>query len=136
MITPTAFGRMCLKMIRELDAPARRAASTNSRSRSDRKSPRTSRAIPIQDTRPRKTARAAVLFAECATTAAAMSAGMMITMSVNRMMMPSVLPRKYPEHAPRTTPMKAAITPTTTRMNSEICVPRIVIANSSRPTRS
>ena len=36
--TPTALGRMCLKMIRALLAPEIRAASTNSRSRSDRNS--------------------------------------------------------------------------------------------------
>ena len=33
--TPTALGRMCLKMIRALLAPEIRAASTNSRSRRD-----------------------------------------------------------------------------------------------------
>ena len=45
MMTPTALGRMCRKMIRRSLAPATRAASTNSRSRSVRNSPRTSRAI-------------------------------------------------------------------------------------------
>ena len=51
-ITPTVFGRMCLKMIRADDAPATRAASTNSRSRRARNSPRTSRASPVQRNRP------------------------------------------------------------------------------------
>ena len=52
MITPIALGRMCLKMIRRLEAPATRAASTNSRSRRDKKSPRTSRARGGQEISP------------------------------------------------------------------------------------
>ena len=52
--TPMALGRMCLKMIRALLAPEIRAASTNSRSRSERNSPRIRRASPTQVIRPRK----------------------------------------------------------------------------------
>ena len=47
-IGPTQFGSMCRKMIRGSLAPAAFAASTNSFSRSERKSPRTMRASPIQ----------------------------------------------------------------------------------------
>ena len=47
-MTPTALGRMCRKMIRRSRAPDTRAASTNSRSRSVRNSPRTRRAIVVQ----------------------------------------------------------------------------------------
>ncbi len=56
MMTPIEFGSMCLKMILRSLAPATRAASTNSRSRSDRNSPRTSRASVVHDARPRKIA--------------------------------------------------------------------------------
>ena len=55
VITPTVFGRMCRKMIRRLDAPTERAASTNSFSRSERNSPRTMRASEVQVTRPSST---------------------------------------------------------------------------------
>jgi hypothetical protein len=48
MIVPRAFGRMCRKMIRLLLAPIARAASTNSFSRRDRNSPRTSRPSVVQ----------------------------------------------------------------------------------------
>jgi hypothetical protein len=44
MIGPTAFGSMCLTMMRRFVAPSARDASTKSRSRSDRKSARTNRA--------------------------------------------------------------------------------------------
>ncbi len=57
MTTPMAFGRMCLKMMRVSDAPATRAASTNSRSRNDRNSPRTRRAMPIHEKKPSIRAR-------------------------------------------------------------------------------
>ena len=56
VITPTVFGRMCRKMIRRLEAPTERAASTNSFSRSERNSPRTMRASEVQVTRPRSPA--------------------------------------------------------------------------------
>ena len=45
MIGPTALGSMCLTMMRRLVAPSARDASTKSRSRSDRKSARTRRAM-------------------------------------------------------------------------------------------
>src|SRR6266511_3118637 len=48
MIGPIAFGRMCLNMMRRSPAPAALAASTYSFSRSERKTPRTTRAIPVQ----------------------------------------------------------------------------------------
>src|SRR5258706_425489 len=48
MIGPRLLGRMRRKMIRVLDAPTARAASTNSRSRKDRATPRTSRARGTQ----------------------------------------------------------------------------------------
>ena len=97
VMTPIALGRMCLKMIRPSDAPARRAASTNSRSRSVRKSPRTSRAMPVHDTSPRKSPRnqnPPMLPALYAMTEAEMRTGMMMIMSVNRMSTDSSQPRK------------------------------------------
>ena len=48
MIGPTQFGSTCRTMIRVFDAPIVRAASTNSRSRSDNVAPRTTRAIEPQ----------------------------------------------------------------------------------------
>ena len=53
MITPTALGSMCLRMIRQGEAPIATAAETYSFSRSDSTSARTSRAIPVQLTIPR-----------------------------------------------------------------------------------
>src|ERR671937_176307 len=50
MITPAVFGKRWLKMIRASDAPEARAASTYSRSRSDTKLARTTRAIAGQST--------------------------------------------------------------------------------------
>src|SRR6185369_12773860 len=50
-----AFGRMCLKMIRRSRTPTAFAASTNSRSRMDRKRLRTSRLTPIQLNKPKTT---------------------------------------------------------------------------------
>ena len=44
MIGPTQFGSMCRTMMRRSPAPAAFAASTNSFSRSERKTPRTMRA--------------------------------------------------------------------------------------------
>ena len=55
MIVPIALGMMCRKMMRGGDAPIARAASTNSFSRSDRNSPRMSRASSVTDTRARRT---------------------------------------------------------------------------------
>ena len=46
---PTALGRRWRTMIRKLDAPDARAASTNSFSFSERNTPRTTRAIGIQN---------------------------------------------------------------------------------------
>ena len=48
MIGPMQFGRMCRTMIRRLDAPDARAASTNSFSLSESTCPRTTRAMYIQ----------------------------------------------------------------------------------------
>ena len=48
MMAPIEFGRMWRKMIRELDAPLARAASTNSFSFSDSTWPRTMRAMYVQ----------------------------------------------------------------------------------------
>ncbi len=45
MIGPTQFGRMCRMMMRLLDAPDARAASTNSFSLIDSTWPRTTRAM-------------------------------------------------------------------------------------------
>ena len=52
MIGASAFGRMCLRMIRMSLAPMARAASTNSRARSCRKDARTRRAVVIHERRP------------------------------------------------------------------------------------
>ncbi|SIM67442.1 Uncharacterised protein [Mycobacteroides abscessus subsp. abscessus] len=144
MITPTALGRMCLKMIRLAEAPARRAASTNSRSRRERNSPRTRRARPVQAARPISSASAVMrcgpcgrwLMTICPRTAVSTSSGMMMTMSVRRISTASTQPRKYPETPPMTTPITPATKPTMTITNSEVCVPRMTMANRSRPVVS
>ena len=51
MIGPSVFGRMCRNMIRMSPAPTAFAASTYSFSRSERKTPRTMRAIGVQKKR-------------------------------------------------------------------------------------
>src|SRR5687768_8941846 len=48
MIGPTVFGSMWRKMIRDVEQPTARAASTNSFSFSDRNTPRMTRAIVVQ----------------------------------------------------------------------------------------
>lgn len=52
----------------------------------------------------------------------------MMTMSVKRISTASGQPRKYPEHAPITTPTRPASTPMMIMMMIEFCVPRIVMA--------
>jgi hypothetical protein len=97
MMTPMVLGRMCRKMIRPLDAPTERAASTNSFSRSDRNSPRTMRARPVQVTKPMKSPSPHTPPTPpeiWATTAATASSGIVMITSVSRMSTDSVTPRK------------------------------------------
>jgi len=95
MITPMAFGSMCFMAMRRLLAPATRAASTNSRSRRVRKSPRTSRASPVHEIRP--SAIASIRALEPPTilpsTEPMTMVGIVITRSVNRMRALSIQPR-------------------------------------------
>ena len=93
---PTVLGRMCLKMIRRLDAPATRAASTNSRSRSARNSARTSRASPVHRNSPSTSATLHTPLAPSAkpATAAISSSGMMMMTSVKRISTESIQPPK------------------------------------------
>ncbi|CPU62287.1 Uncharacterised protein [Mycobacteroides abscessus] len=95
MITPTAFGSMCLKMIRVSLAPATRAASTNSRSRSERNSPRTRRASGGHSTSPRNAPRMSALLPpeSRASTAPMTMTGIVMMRSVNRISHESVRPR-------------------------------------------
>ena len=83
-------------MIRRLDAPTERAASTNSFSRSERNSPRTMRASEVQVTRASNTARPMTPEPPVCRliTAAMASSGMVIITSVNRIRIDSVRPRK------------------------------------------
>src|SRR4051812_50202947 len=55
MIGDSAFGRICVAMMRGSDSPRSTAACTNSRARSDRNSPRTIRATGGQLTTPMAT---------------------------------------------------------------------------------
>ena len=72
MIGPMAFGRMCRKMIRRSPEPAAFAASTYSFSRSDRKMPRTIRAM-LRPEQQREDDRDAVAGRRCPNYAAATS---------------------------------------------------------------
>ena len=148
VITPTVLGRMCLKMIRPLEAPASRAASTNSRSRSVRNSPRTRRASGGHEARPISRPRAITVanvgrlwartheMARRPNRAARITRGMMMITSVRRISTASVQPRKYPERPPTTVPTRPAIRPTTIMTTREYWVPCMAMANRSRPRLS
>ena len=96
MITPIAFGIMCLRMIRKLLAPATFAASTNSLSRKVRNSPRTRRARVVQLIRPRATAsqKAPAEPASLPRTAPITITGKVMNRSVKRIRPWSMPPRK------------------------------------------
>ena len=96
MITPMAFGKMCLKIILPGPAPATLAASTNSLSRKDRNSARTSRDNPVHKNSPKKNAKNSALPPEKAfpTTAPRISTGMMMITSVKRIKTESSHPLK------------------------------------------
>jgi hypothetical protein len=138
MITPMALGRMCLKMIRALLAPATRAASTNSRSRSERNSPRTSRARLAHRITPRKTANTVLLIVPKIRpmTAPMTIVGIVMTRSVVRMSNVSTRPRKNPASDPTATPMTHATSPMVSITLSDVWVPSITSAKMSRPISS
>ncbi len=96
MITPMALGIMCLRMIRKLLAPATFAASTNSRSRRVRNSPRTSRASVVQVIAPSATAsqKAPAEPASLPSTAPITITGKVMNRSVKRIRTWSMPPRK------------------------------------------
>ncbi len=113
MTTPMAFGRMCRKTMRLFEAPATRAASTNSRSRRLRNSPRTRRASDGQPMSPRTMPRTTAPSPPKVRprTAAMTITGITMMRSVKRMSSESMRPRKKPETAPTTMPMNAAMMP-------------------------
>ena len=65
-----------------------------------------------------------------------MITGMVMIMSVKRMRMLSVRPRKKPLMEPMTMPMDVASRPMITITRSDCCVPRITSANTSLPRLS
>ena len=112
-ITPMVLGMMCLKMILKLEAPATLAASTNSRSRKDKNSALTRRAIPVQARAPSSKASDTASPPKLRLrTAPTTKIGRMITTSVARIRKLSSLPRKKPASAPTTTPITVERMPT------------------------
>ena len=96
MTGPSVFGRMCRNMIRASPAPDAFAASTYSFSRKERKTPRTTRAMPVQ----KKAARMIEmlhwleLWVSAETASRIASAGSVSTRSVMRMSRLSSRPPK------------------------------------------
>ena len=136
-MTPTEFGKMCLKIIREVEAPATLAASTNSLSRRERNSALTKRARPVQAINPRSSPRAIALPPNVLpNTAPSTRVGMMMITSVNLIRSESTRPRRKPETAPTTTPMTVEMKPTKRITVSDCWMPRITRAKMSLPNVS
>ena len=115
------------------DAPAARAASTYSRSRSDRNSPRTMRAIGIHPSAARITIIPETSVAGgkwnspkndgsglFATTSSTTSAGITRNRSVKRISRLSTQPPRHPASAPTTTPITTEIAATPMPTTSDI----------------
>ena len=133
-ITPIEFGSMCLNMILKFDAPATRAASTNSLSRSARNSALTSLASPVQAIRPRRIPSDQALPPKVRPrTAPRTKVGIMIMVSVKRIKRLSSQPRKNPATDPMTTPNTVEIRPTRKITVRDCWVPRMTRAKMSLP---
>ena len=96
MMGPKVLGKMCRKIMRGAEAPTERAASTNSFSRSDKNSPRITRAIPIHPKNARNSASQSHVepFTLRCRAATAARYGMTNIRSVKRISTASVKPRK------------------------------------------
>ncbi len=129
------FGRMCRQMIRNGPTPMKRAAATNSRSRSERVIERITRAVIIQLNTASSTTKAIQPLPRRRgeITAITRNAGKISIRSTRKVSTRSVQPPKYPAQAPTSEARPVDSTATSRPITSDFCRPRTVCANTSCP---
>jgi len=132
-----ALGRISRKIRLASPTPRLRAASTNSRLRSDMNSARASRAGAVQLTMPMASTMFSIWLPRMATSASSSTKlGMVWNASVTRISTSSTQPPKYPAQAPTATPMVIEIEVATTPIIRLIRAPCKMPARMSRPSWS
>ncbi len=133
----TTLGRMCRTSTWKREAPSVRAASRNSRRRSDSVSERTTRATIAHDVNPSTATSLSMPGPNSEiTTIARKNRGRTWNASVTRMSTSSTVPPAEPDTAPITNPITATIPATPSPMPIDARAPCRTPLNTSRPRSS